>query len=49
LPQGSGVFRHGHTYLGHPVACAAALAVQQAIERDGLLARVRALRRRTWT
>ncbi|MFZ2651314.1 MAG: aspartate aminotransferase family protein, partial [Burkholderiaceae bacterium] len=27
--RGSGVFQHGHTYLGHPVACAAALAVQQ--------------------
>ena len=26
---GSGFFQHGHTYLGHPVACAAALAVQQ--------------------
>jgi adenosylmethionine-8-amino-7-oxononanoate aminotransferase len=35
--RGSGLFQHGHTYLGHPVACAAALAVQQVIERDGLL------------
>jgi adenosylmethionine-8-amino-7-oxononanoate aminotransferase len=41
MAQGSGFFQHGHTYLGHPVACAAALAVQQVIERDGLLARVR--------
>jgi adenosylmethionine-8-amino-7-oxononanoate aminotransferase len=41
MSQGSGFFQHGHTYLGHPVACAAALAVQQVIERDGLLARVR--------
>lgn len=39
--RGSGLFQHGHTYLGHAVACAAALAVQQVIERDGLLARVR--------
>ena len=39
--QGSGLFQHGHTYIGHPVACAAALAVQQVIERDGLLAAVR--------
>lgn len=39
--QGSGLFQHGHTYIGHPVACAAALAVQQVIERDGLLAKVR--------
>jgi adenosylmethionine-8-amino-7-oxononanoate aminotransferase len=38
--RGSGMFHHGHTYLGHAVACAAALAVQQVIERDGLLAAV---------
>jgi adenosylmethionine-8-amino-7-oxononanoate aminotransferase len=42
MSSGSGFFQHGHTYLGHPVACAAALAVQRVIERDGLLARVRA-------
>jgi adenosylmethionine-8-amino-7-oxononanoate aminotransferase len=41
MTAGSGFFQHGHTYLGHPVACAAALAVQKVIERDGLLARVR--------
>jgi adenosylmethionine-8-amino-7-oxononanoate aminotransferase len=41
MSGGSGFFQHGHTYLGHAVACAAALAVQQVIERDGLLARVR--------
>ena len=41
--RGSGLFQHGHTYLGHPVACAAALAVQRVIERDGLLAQVRRL------
>jgi len=41
MSRGSGFFQHGHTYLGHPVACAAALAVQQVIERDGLLAAVR--------
>ena len=39
--RGSGLFQHGHTYLGHAVACAAALAVQRVIERDGLLAQVR--------
>ncbi|MGH7400675.1 MAG: aspartate aminotransferase family protein [Candidatus Rokuibacteriota bacterium] len=39
--KGSGRFQHGHTYLGHPVACAAALAVQKVIDADGLLARVR--------
>ena len=41
LRDGSGAFQHGHTYLAHPVACAAALAVQQVIQDDGLLARVR--------
>ena len=41
LRDGSGAFQHGHTYLAHPVACAAALAVQQAIQDDGLLAQVR--------
>jgi adenosylmethionine-8-amino-7-oxononanoate aminotransferase len=40
MSQGSGFFQHGHTYLGHPLGCAAALAVQRIIERDGLLARV---------
>jgi adenosylmethionine-8-amino-7-oxononanoate aminotransferase len=40
MSQGSGFFQHGHTYLGHPVACAAALAVQRVIHRDGLLAKV---------
>lgn len=43
IAEGSGFFQHGHTYMGHPVACAAALAVQQVIERDGLLARVQRL------
>jgi adenosylmethionine-8-amino-7-oxononanoate aminotransferase len=43
MSEGSGFFQHGHTYLGHAVACAAALAVQRVIERDGLLARVREL------
>ena len=43
MSEGSGFFQHGHTYLGHPVACAAALAVQRVIERDGLLAHVREL------
>lgn len=42
LRRGSGAFLHGHTYIGHPVATAAALAVQRVIERDDLLANVRA-------
>ncbi len=37
VAQGSGFFQHGHTYMGHPTACAAALAVQQVIEQDDLL------------
>jgi len=41
MSSGSGFFQHGHTYLGHAVACVAALAVQKVIERDGLLAKVR--------
>jgi adenosylmethionine-8-amino-7-oxononanoate aminotransferase len=39
--QGSGFFQHGHTYMAHPLACAAGLAVQQTIKRDNLLANVR--------
>ncbi len=40
IVSGSGFFQHGHTYMGHATACAAALAVQQVIERDGLLQNV---------
>ena len=39
LRSGSGSFQHGHTYLSHPVACAAALAVQRVL-REGLIDRV---------
>ena len=41
IEQGSGSFQHGHTYMGHPTACAAGVAVQQVIRDEGLLARVR--------
>ena len=41
MRAGSGFFQHGHTYLGHAIGCAAALAVQQVIERDQLLDRVK--------
>lgn len=41
IRAGSGAFQHGHTYLAHPLACAAALAVQQVIREDGLLERVK--------
>ncbi|CAJ96905.1 aspartate aminotransferase family protein [Cupriavidus necator] len=37
---GSGFFQHGHTYIGHATACAAALAVQRTIAEDNLLANV---------
>ena len=40
IAGGSGAFQHGHTYIGHAMACAAALAVQNVIRRDGLVARV---------
>jgi adenosylmethionine-8-amino-7-oxononanoate aminotransferase len=42
VAAGSGAFQHSHTYMGHPLACAAALAVQRVIRRDDLLANVRA-------
>jgi adenosylmethionine-8-amino-7-oxononanoate aminotransferase len=38
----AGAFEHGFTYIGHPTACAAALAVQRTIEADDLLENVRA-------
>ncbi|MEQ6887499.1 aspartate aminotransferase family protein [Halomonas sp. CS7] len=40
IAEGSGFFQHGHTYIGHATACAAALAVQRAVEERGLLDRV---------
>lgn len=40
LRDGSGAFQHGHTYMGHPVAAAAALAVQKVLQRDCLLGAV---------
>ncbi|MGY2901997.1 aspartate aminotransferase family protein [Bradyrhizobium sp. URHC0002] len=41
--DGSGAFQHGHTYLAHPLACAAALEVQRVIEDEQLLDRVKIL------
>jgi adenosylmethionine-8-amino-7-oxononanoate aminotransferase len=43
IRQGSGSFQHGHTYLAHPMACAAALGVQQVISEDRLLDQVKIL------
>ncbi|KAL4899306.1 hypothetical protein BDW74DRAFT_189419 [Aspergillus multicolor] len=42
LTSGTGSFMHSQTYQGHPVACAAAVAVQRVIMEDGLLENVRA-------
>jgi adenosylmethionine-8-amino-7-oxononanoate aminotransferase len=38
--NGSGFFQHGHTYMGHPMAAAAGLAVQNVIRNENLLANV---------
>jgi len=43
LTAGTGAFMHGHTYQAHPVACAAALAVQHVIREDDLLENVRVM------
>jgi len=43
IRQGSGAFQHGHTYLAHPMACAAALGVQQVISEERLLDNVKVL------
>ncbi len=39
---GTGAFINGHTYSAHALACAAALAVQNVIREEQLLARVQA-------
>lgn len=41
--QGTGFFQHGHTYTGHPMACAAGLAVQEVIRAERLLDNVAAM------
>ena len=43
IEAGSGGFQHGHTYMGHPTACAAGLAVVGELAGQGLLQRVREL------
>ena len=37
IEGGSGFFQHGHTYVGHPTACAAALAVLTKLTDGGLV------------
>ncbi|WP_209833265.1 aspartate aminotransferase family protein [Ruegeria sp. HKCCE3926] len=39
IRDGSGFFQHGHTYIGHPVATAAALAVVRELTEGDLPAR----------
>jgi adenosylmethionine-8-amino-7-oxononanoate aminotransferase len=39
LKNGSSTFNHGQTYQAHPTSCATALAVQNVIKRDQLVAR----------
>ena len=42
IAAGSGFFQHGHTYLGHPMAMAAADAVLTKLSAPGMMAGVRA-------
>jgi adenosylmethionine-8-amino-7-oxononanoate aminotransferase len=42
IENGSGFFQHGHTYLGHPTACAAGLAVLTTVIEEQLVGRVQA-------
>lgn len=43
IEGGSGFFQHGHTYIGHPAATAAGLAVLKALKARGLVARSAAM------
>lgn len=43
IKKGSGFFQHGHTYLAHPTACAAALAVQKEIQDNSLVDNVKVM------
>ncbi len=44
--NGSGLFQHGHTYLGHPVAAAAADKVVEIMTRPGLMENVNVMGQR---
>jgi adenosylmethionine-8-amino-7-oxononanoate aminotransferase len=39
IRDGRGYIANGHTYMNHPIGCAAALKVQQILRRDGLVER----------
>ena len=41
--DGSGLFQHGHTYIGHPMAAAAADKVVEIMSRPGLMENVNAM------
>ena len=41
IAQGSGFFQHGHTYQGHPTACAAGVAVLQELLSQNFSAQVK--------
>ena len=41
--QGSGAFMHGHTYMGHPLACAAGVAAIRAYSDERLIERSKRL------
>ena len=43
IKHGSGFFQHGHTYIGHPVATAAGLAVVTALLDRGLIDQVKTM------
>ena len=43
IRDGTGFFQHGHTYLGHPVACAAAGAVVRKLTDGGMTKRAAAM------
>lgn len=43
IEHGSGFFQHGHTYLGHPMACAVGNAVLDRLIDDDVLSKVKPL------
>ena len=41
IANGSGFFQHGHTYLSHPIACAASLAVVTKLINENMCKKVK--------